>query len=200
LRNRDDSKAWNRGWEEFYATYHPIIYWHLLRKGLSEPEAEEVLQEVIIGLANSLPQFQYDPARSSFKTWLFRVVRNKLTEYFRKRARLQRKAVEGVRVEIEAEALAEVADDRVLAPDEEWDLMWETNARRAALEHVRNRVKPMTMRLYLHHVVDGHSVEETVRAFKESNVSAEAVYLAKHRVQKMVDEAMERLRQGNVPM
>jgi RNA polymerase sigma-70 factor (ECF subfamily) len=198
LRNHDDSGAWHRGWEEFYLLYHPVIYRHAVRHGLGDTEAEDVTQEIVIGVARSLPQFQYDPARSSFKTWLFRVARNKIADYLRKRGRQCRTTVEGLQVENDVEALAEVADESVLAPDQEWDLMWETNARRAALEHAKNRVKPMTMRLYLHHVVDGHSVDETVRCFQNEQVSPDAVHLAKHRVQKMVDEALERLREGKL--
>jgi RNA polymerase sigma factor (sigma-70 family) len=198
LRNHDDSKAWHPGWEEFYLLYHPVIYRHALRHGLIESEADDVVQEIFIGLVRNLPKFQYDPARSSFKTWLFRVARNKLADHFRKRERQRRITVEGFQGEQASEALAEVADEKVLAPDQEWDLMWEANLRRAALEQVKNRVKPMTMRLYLHHVVDGNTVEATVRFFGDSQVSPEAVHLAKHRVQKMVDETLARLREGKM--
>lgn len=193
LRNADDSKGWQQGWEEFYLRYHPVIYRHALKQGLPEADAEDVVQEIVIGLARSLPQFQYDPKVCSFKTWLFRVARNKIVSHLRKRGRQSRSPVGGMETEHDPEALAEVADDNVLTPDKEWDLMWEANLRRVALEHVKNRVKPMTMRLYLHHVVDGHSVDATVICF---GASPEAVHLAKHRVQKMVDETLERLREG----
>ncbi len=196
LRNKDDSKAWQQGWEEFYLRYHPVIYRHALKHGLQEADAEDVVQEIVIGLARSLPQFQYDPTVCSFKTWLFRVVRNKIVDHVRKSGRQRRGPVAGPEAEHDPEALAEVADDSVLTPDKEWDLMWEANLRRVALEHVKNRVKPMTMRLYLHHVVDGHSVEATVSCFGDSLVTPDAVHLAKHRVQKMVDETLDRLREG----
>ncbi len=196
LRNRDDSKAWHQGWEEFYLRYHPVIYRHALKHGLPEAEAEDVVQEIVIGLARSLPQFKYDPAVSSFKTWLFRVARNKIASHLRHRGRQCRSPADGLAEEQDPELLAEVADDNVLSPDKEWDLMWEANLRRAALEQVQSRVKPRTMRLYLYHVVDGNSVEATVRFFRDSQVTPETVHLAKHRVQKMVDNALDRLREG----
>jgi len=196
MRNQDDSKAWQRGWEEFHALYHPVIYGHALKQGLRESEADDVVQEIVIGVARSLPDFRYDPARSSFKTWLFRVVRNKVVDHLRRRERRSQIMVEPARAEGDSEALTEIVDEKALTPDREWDLMWESNLRRSALEHVKNRVKPMTMRLYLHHVVDGNSVEATVHFFRDSKVSSDAVHLAKHRVQKMLDEALERLRDG----
>ena len=195
LRNHDDSKSWHRGWEEFYLSYHPVLYRHALKHGLSDADAADVVQEIVIGLARSLPQYQYAPARSSFKTWLFRVAHNKVVDQLRKLKRQRRGRVENDGNE-NREAQTEVADENALTPDRAWDLTWETNLRRAALDHVKNRVKPMTMRLYLHHVVDGHSVAETVHCFGDSQVAADAVHLAKHRVQKMMDEALARLREG----
>jgi RNA polymerase sigma factor (sigma-70 family) len=195
LRNRDDSKGWHRGWEEFYLLYHPVIYGRALKQGLSETEAEDVVQEIVIGLAASLPTFEYDPGRASFKTWVFRVVRNKVVDHLRRRGRQARIEAGGLESDGDSKVFEEMADDKVLAPDREWDLMWEANLRRAALDEVRNRVKPMTMRLYLHHVVDGNSVEATVGWFKDSQVSPDTVHLARHRVQKMLDETIKRLRQ-----
>ncbi|MCI0542044.1 MAG: RNA polymerase sigma factor [Verrucomicrobiales bacterium] len=199
LRNPDDSRVWHRGWEEFYALYHPVIYRHAVRSGLPDQDAEEVVQEIVIGVARNIPQFQYDPGKSSFKTWLFRVARNKIVDHLRKRARHARGPVVSVPAvddEKGVEALAEVADDKMLAPDQEWELAWETNLRRAALDHVGRRVKPMTMRLYLYHIVEGHDVAETVAHFRHSQVPPDTVHLAKHRVQKMVDEALALLREG----
>lgn len=196
LRNHEDSKAWHSGWEEFYHIYHPVIYGYALKHRLTETEADDVIQMAIIGLARSLPSF--DPARCSFKTWLFRLCRNKIVDHVRRRERQSRVVVEGRRTEGDCEEMMAVADDQALPPDQELDLIWDLNLRRAALERVKNRVKPMTMRLYLHHVVDGNSVEETVDWFKDSQVTPEAVHLAKHRVQKMLNETIEHLQQGQM--
>lgn len=193
LRNHDNSKAWQQGWEEFHALYHPVIYRYAIKWGLGEHDAEDVVQEVIIGVARNIPQFRYDPRTCTFKTWLFKVARNTIVSHLRKRGRRERGPV--VTAGDDDDALEKMADPSALAPDQEWDLAWESNLRRAALEEVGRRIKPMTLRLYLHHVVDGHDVEETVTHFRESGVTADAVHLAKHRVQKMIDETVARLRE-----
>lgn len=192
LRNHRDSKAWHQGWEEFYELYHPVIFRYACKRGLREEDAEDVVQEIVIGVARNIPQFRYDPRSCTFKTWLFRVARNKIVNHLRKRGRQERGPV--VSGGGDDDALEQVADAAALSPDQEWDLAWESNLRRAALDQVGRRVKPMTMRLFLHHVMDGHNVEETVAHFRESGVTAEAVHLAKHRVQKMLDETVARLR------
>ncbi len=135
LRNHDDSKSWHRGWEEFYLSYHPVLYRHALKHGLSDADAADVVQEIVIGLARSLPQYQYAPARSSFKTWLFRVAHNKVVDQLRKLKRQRRGRVENDGNE-NREAQTEVADENALTPDRAWDLTWETNLRRAALEQM----------------------------------------------------------------
>src|SRR4051794_39479489 len=114
LRNHDDSRAWHRGWEEFYALYQPVICGYALKHGLSESEADDVVQEIVIGLTRSLPKFEYDPARSSFKTWLFRVARNKIMDHFRSRHSKYRSLAGSLELERDAEALAEVPDENVL--------------------------------------------------------------------------------------
>lgn len=194
LRNHDDSKAW----KEFFDLYHPVIYRHAMRSGLRPADAEDVVQEIVVGVANKLPQFRYDPERCSFKTWLFRIARNKIADQFRRQGR-QAQFYE-VHSEASEAAALEIADPNALSPDKAWDLVFENTLRRAAIEYVTQRVKPMTMRLYLFHVVEGNSVKETVAHFRSSQIKSSEVHLAKHRVQKMVDEALGRMRKGgNLP-
>ena len=69
---------------------------------------------------------------------------------------------------------------------------------RLNMEQVARRVKPMAMRLYLYHVIDGHDVATTVLHIADPKVTSESVHLAKHRVQRLLDETLERLRQGAV--
>lgn len=196
LRDEADSASWHRGWEEFYAIYCPVVYRYARKRGLSESDAEDLVQEVVSGLARRIPEFIHDPQRGSFKTWLFRICRNKVVDHLRRQGRgLHRVMSEEADAEL---LLAEIGDTTILQPDEAWELAWELDLRRTALELVSQRVKPMTMRLYLYHVVDGHDAARTVADFADPKVTLDAVYLARHRVQKMVDETLQRLRSGGI--
>jgi RNA polymerase sigma factor (sigma-70 family) len=194
LKNRDDSEAWQRGWEEFYALYHGLIFHYARSRGLQLEDAQDVVQEIVAGVARRMPEFVYDPALGTFKTWLYRICRNKVVDHLRRRER----AVAGPVVSATEERLAQVRDPNVLSPDQAWELTWETGLRQVALEQVARRVKPMTMRLYLYHVVDGHDVSTTLSHIADPKVSPETVHLAKHRVQRLLDETLTRLRQGRV--
>src|SRR5215510_13697894 len=81
LKDCDDHSSWQR----FYDTYRDLIYSFALKAGLSESEAEEVVQETVIGVARKLPEFTYDPARCSFKTWLLNQTTWRIKSQFRKR-------------------------------------------------------------------------------------------------------------------
>ena len=65
-------KDWDNheSWQDFFDTYWRLIYGLAVKSGLSNTEAEDVVQEVLLAVAKEMPDFKYDPARGSFKGWL----------------------------------------------------------------------------------------------------------------------------------
>ena len=59
LRDWDDRESW----QEFFDTYWRLIYSTATRSGLTDAEAQDVVQEVLLGASKSLPKFKYDPSR-----------------------------------------------------------------------------------------------------------------------------------------
>jgi RNA polymerase sigma factor (sigma-70 family) len=83
LRDTRDEAAWS----QFAAIYTPLIFGFCHGRGLTEADASDVTQEVFKAVAVALPRFEYDPARSSFRNWLFTVVRSKLNNFLAAQAR-----------------------------------------------------------------------------------------------------------------
>lgn len=81
LRDLDDQPSWR----EFFNTYWKVIYGAAIRAGLSDPEAEDVVQETVIGVARKMPDFAYDPNQCTFKGWLMHVTRCRIVDRFRRR-------------------------------------------------------------------------------------------------------------------
>ena len=52
---------------------------------MTEVEAQEVVQEVMIAAAKKMPGFTYEPGKDSLKGWLLSVTRWKVADQFRKR-------------------------------------------------------------------------------------------------------------------
>ncbi len=62
-------KCWDdqESWRKFFDTYWKLICSVAAKAGLSEAEADEVVQETVLSVAKSMNGFKYDPAVCSFK-------------------------------------------------------------------------------------------------------------------------------------
>jgi RNA polymerase sigma-70 factor (ECF subfamily) len=183
LKNLGDEGSWR----EFFDTYHGLIYRTVIRRGLRPDDAEEIVQEIVAGVARRMPAFIYDPERCSFKTWLFRIVANRVASHFRRVAHGLPRADLGSDPK---RLLDEIPDPATLEPDEGWEQAWMQNQTQAALDRVRRRANPRYMQIYLYSEIEGHSVAETARHLQttENDVS-----VARHRIRAMLREEGERL-------
>src|SRR3954452_21554216 len=73
------------GWQEFFETYWSLIYSTATRSGLNDSEAQDVVQETVICVVRSMPNFNYDPKIGSFKAWLRKLTRWRISDHIRKR-------------------------------------------------------------------------------------------------------------------
>src|SRR5215469_15498696 len=83
LRRWDDQESWL----DFFEQYGGLLYTTARRAGLSDSEAQDVVQDTIILVSKKMPGFKYDPAVDSFKGWLLYLTRKRIAMEYRKRAR-----------------------------------------------------------------------------------------------------------------
>jgi len=74
-------------WDEFHATYRPLVLALALRTGLNPTEAAEAVQDVFTRLMTLLPQFDPDKAKGSFRSWLLGQARWRIADKLRERQR-----------------------------------------------------------------------------------------------------------------
>ena len=74
-----------KNWQEFFETYWKLIYSVAVKAGLTEAEAQDVVQETVITVAKRVEGLKYDPALGSFKGWLLHITRWRIADQFRKR-------------------------------------------------------------------------------------------------------------------
>src|SRR5580704_9900167 len=79
LKNWDD----NESWKVFFDTYWRLIYNAARRSGLGDAEAQDVVQETVISVVKSMPQFKYNPEKGSFKNWLLQLTKRRIGDYRR---------------------------------------------------------------------------------------------------------------------
>ena len=185
LRVKDPQNA--DAWSDFVARYRaPIVRFCPGRFNVQEAVAEDVAQEILIGLIKEMQRFEYQPDKS-FRGWLKTVTKNSVLACFRKEKRrldagtgnsnLQ-ELLQNVAETDSAEQLAEALSDEL-----ERDLLQE------AERLVRERVDKQTWRAYRGRV-DGQPAREVAA---EINMKVAAVHKAKSRVLQMVREEIAAL-------
>src|SRR5215468_1145830 len=85
LKDWDDQSSW----QEFFDTYWRLIYNVAVKAGLSYAEAQEVVQETVIGVAYKIGEFKADPRHGSFSAWLMQLTRWRIADQWRKRRSAQ---------------------------------------------------------------------------------------------------------------
>ena len=132
LRDGADTMAWN----DFFASYWPVVFSYARHRGCSEHTAQEVVQDVMLTVFEKRDVFQYDPAKGRFRNWLHRVVNNRV-------AQRRRRPAEKVRARggDTGDALEECAD-RNDGPDAVWDKSFDLAVLAAMVHVVRREINP----------------------------------------------------------
>lgn len=181
------------GWQEFFDTYWRLIYRVAVKAGLTDTEAQEVVQETLLEVAKKMPGFHYDPAAGSFKAWLLHTTRWKISAQFKRRRRKRREVPWPEHNGIDISTQEQCPDLISVDWDKLWEAEWEQNLLQAALEKVKLRVSPTQFEIFYLHVLKGQAAKEVAASLE---VSAGRVHLAKHRVGRLLRKEVERLRRS----
>jgi RNA polymerase sigma factor (sigma-70 family) len=184
LKNQQDDDSWR----DFFNTYWKFIYSVAVRSGCTDSEAEEVVQETIISVSKTMRGFKYDPAVCSFKNWLMRIIRWRISDQLRRRGRQHERDGRSLLTEEDA-----VADGKLLVQpelDAVWQEEWERNLVDAAMERVKKQVSAEQYQIFHLLLIKKLPLSE-VAAMLQINVGR--VYLAKHRVSKLVKREIKKL-------
>jgi RNA polymerase sigma-70 factor (ECF subfamily) len=189
LRDLDDQPSWR----EFFETYWKLIYGAAIRAGLSDHEAEDVVQETVIGVARKMESFRYDPSVCSFKGWLMHVTRCRIADQFRRR-RPQNVPLAAPRADTTAETTLNLHDPAADVLEGIWNEEWQKNLVDVAMDRVRRRANPEHYQIFHLHAVKGLGVRDVA---KLTGASLPKVYVTYHRIAKLVKAEVRRLETTN---
>ncbi|ODU00865.1 MAG: hypothetical protein ABS79_02640 [Planctomycetes bacterium SCN 63-9] len=169
-------------WDEFVNRYGRLIFQWCRLRGLQGADAEDVTQNVLLALANQMREFVYDPSKS-FRGWLKTISYRSWCRFVEDRRRWSRGLTES---EIEQLCSREAQDDflRRLELESEAELLEE------AKQRVRMRVNPRTWEVFRLSIEESLSGEEVAKLLQ---IKIGTVFVARSRVQKMVQEEIQRL-------
>ncbi len=174
-------------WGEFVEHYGGKIYGWCRKWGLQEADAQDVTQMVLLNLARKMREFAYDPSKS-FRAWLKTLTHHAWSDFLESRQRpglgSGDSRVQGILGTIAAR------DDLVEHLKAEFDreLLEEAMAR------VRLRVAPQTWQAFTLTALEGLS---GAAAAERIPMQVAQVFVAKRRVQKMLQQEVARLEQAD---
>jgi len=188
LRDWEDQVSWRA----FFDTYWRFLHGIAIRSGLSDEDARDVIQETVLAVAKGLRDGRFRPTEGgSFKAWLQLIVRRRVSDHLR-RARARPAA----RVRLDDPTASTDTVERIPDPagqvvDEIWDEEWARNVADAAMAEVKGRVGARQFQMFDLYVLKAWPARDVAKTL---HVSIAQVYLAKHRVTRLVRQETEKLR------
>src|SRR4051812_17776824 len=145
----DRLENWNdrKNWQEFFDTYWRLIYSAARKSGLTDAEAQEVVQETVITVAKNVGKLRYDPAVGSFKGWLLNITRWRIADQFRKRTPgvQAHRSIDDTRLTATMDRIAG-SDGRDL--NQIWEDEWKQNVLSAALARLKKKIGPKQFQIF----------------------------------------------------
>ena len=170
-------------WEQFFDQYAHYIFILARRSGLQEADADDLVQTVLVELAQKIQALEYDRRKGKFRTWLAACARHRIADMLRAKYRRGAHEIGGFdRSETRTDYFMRQADPgpdqfQKMA-DEEWAALIMDRALRAT----REAVSAAQFSLFHAYVMEHWPVE---RVMKTYGVSRDQIYQAKRRVGKV---------------
>lgn len=190
LLSRLEDRGDQDSWREFFDTYWRLIYSVALKSGLTEAEAQDVVQETIISVARDIHKFKRDRSLGSFKGWLRNLTRWRIADQLRKRTRAGREDDSKTGADLPRPDVAEIPDPAGDNGESVWDEEWQANLLKAALVTIKRHVKEEHYQIFDLYVLRQSSARNVARAL---GVNVGLVYLVKYRIAALLKKEVRRL-------
>jgi RNA polymerase sigma factor (sigma-70 family) len=185
LQHWDDQESWR----DFFNTYWHLIYSFAVKAGLSDAEAQDVVQETIICVAKNIRQFKRDRRLGSFKGWLRNITRWRIADQLRKRTNGGLRRTD---LSTELAAMPDLSEIPGSAGAEsEWEDEWRANLLKVAVENVKRKVKEEHYQIFDLYALKQWPAEKVARSLRTTITQ---VYLIKFRLGAMVKREVRRLK------
>jgi RNA polymerase sigma factor (sigma-70 family) len=189
LANWDD----RRRWQEFFDTYWKLIYSAARKAGLTEVEAQEVVQETIITVAKNIGKLRYDPAIGSFKGWLLNITRWRIADQFRKRVPDEQHQRRRQGDDRGTATMDRFVDSSAQAIEDVWEQEWKQNLLDAAITRLKKKVDPKQFQIFDCYVQKEWPAQKVAERLR---VSVGQVYLARHRISALLKKEIKALQKA----
>ncbi len=180
LKSEDSERAWG----DFVTAYEPFLRHLAIRHGVPERHVPDIVQQVLLAIANSVDSWQDDGKPASFRRWLAVVSRNIVIK-FMSRERRQAGGHGGTE-------LVDLLQQVPAAPNRDQVNRYEHELIVWAAEQVQGEFIDTSWAAFWSTVIEGRSVNEIAA---ELQVSCGSIYMSRSRImariKKKIEEVMD---------
>jgi len=190
LKNWED----NDSWRDFFETYWRLIYDVARQSGFNDAEAQDIVQETVVSVSGQIGEFQYDPGKGRFKSWLRLIARRRIADQLRKKYKQGAlKEQDGVEhLKAQEQGSDEVGDSTTAELDAVWDREWQKRLITLAMERVKRRVKAEHFQIFELCTVQEWPV---AKVSKTLGVTMTMIYVTRHRIAGMLKKELRKLQE-----
>ena len=186
VKNPDDHESW----KVFFDTYRKLVYSAAAKAGLTHDECEEVVQKTFLALLKAMPNFKYDPAVGSFKSWLIHTTQFKIRDQFRLRPK-QPPKTNRTRTGSRTATIERIPDPAAVDVGEVFEEEWRERLLDLALERLKNQVPASQYQIFDLYVVKKWPVSKIASTL---GIGSGRIYLAKHRLANLLKREVKALK------
>ena len=140
-------------WHEFASIYQPLISRICRQRGLQHADATDVTQEVMSRVAEAIDSFDGQRSGATFRGWLYRVTRNLVVDFFRRK---ENRMLAGAKTGL----LELIAHEPGETESREFRLEFQRQIFAIVANEVRDEVHPKTWNAFWHTEVQNEPVAE----------------------------------------
>ena len=176
-------------WQKFFDLYWRLIYGVAVKAGLSDAEAQDVVQETVAAVAKNIQKFKIGSEHGSFKSWLLQNTRWRIADQFRKRLPVAVKSGDSD-ASAQTPTVERIPDPASLRLDAIWESDWKENLRQAALANLKTSVDPVRYQMFDLHVLKQLPANQVA---SKLGVKIGKVYFASYTISRLLRKEIKRL-------
>jgi RNA polymerase sigma-70 factor, ECF subfamily len=139
-------------WEQFTAIYRPVVYRLARTRGLQDADADDLAQQVLLAVANAIPDWQRNNSQTRFRHWLKRIAKNAILNALTRGPKEPAVGGSGFMNLLHGVAQPDDIESQI-------ELEYRRQVYRQAAEIVRDAVQRHTWSIFVMTIIEGQSTE-----------------------------------------
>jgi RNA polymerase sigma-70 factor (ECF subfamily) len=166
-----------RAWREFHDRYSELIRNFARRTGQQPADCDDIVQEVLLILARTMPRFEYDPARGRFRGYLKTITVRAIFRRLRQTRRVRALEDDG----------AVPADPSTAEIGASWEIEWRRHHVRRAMRRLESEFNDSDRLAFAEYALSDRPAGDVA---SELGMTVNQVYQAKSRILRRLSEVI----------